>query len=98
MAENNKKFFVSYLQESFEELKKVTWPTRNQAVRLTFIVIGFCLVTAFVIGALDFAFNTGYRSFVIYADKMQSTRPSAAPTPSAPVKAAPADPTPASNN
>ena len=30
---------LNYFQESYEELKKVTWPTRNKAIRLTGIVL-----------------------------------------------------------
>ena len=69
---------VNYVQESFAELKKVTWPTRNQAIRLTFIVIGFCIAAALVVGFLDFAFNTGYRSLVTLSEKVapvQTTTP-----------------------
>jgi len=49
-----------YLRSSFEELSKVTWPTKNQAVRLTMIVLGFCLVIAIVLGAVDFGLNEGF--------------------------------------
>lgn len=68
--ESKKNPIVNYFQESFEELKKVTWPTRNQAIRLTFIVIGFCVVFSFLVGVLDFAFNTGYRSLVNISEKI----------------------------
>lgn len=61
---------INYFQESFEELKRVTWPTRNQAIRLTFIVIGFCIVFSFTVGVLDFVFNTGYRSLVDLSSKI----------------------------
>lgn len=56
-----------YFQESFEELKKVTWLTRNKAIRLTFIVLGFCLVSAALMGVLDLGFNRGYQYLVNYA-------------------------------
>lgn len=55
-----KNAFINYLQASFQELRKVTWPTRNRAVRLTFLVLGFCLVVAIFLGIMDYAFNTGY--------------------------------------
>lgn len=51
---------VNYFRESFEELGKVTWPTKNQAVRLTGIVLVFCLVAAIVIGVFDYGFNELY--------------------------------------
>ncbi|MFH1284128.1 MAG: preprotein translocase subunit SecE [Candidatus Peregrinibacteria bacterium] len=49
-----------YLKNSFEELTKVTWPTKNQAVRLTIIVLIFCVATALFLGAMDYIFNRGY--------------------------------------
>ncbi len=60
----------NYFQDSYQELKKVTWPTRNQSIRLTLIVLGFCMVAAVIMGALDLAFNRGYLSIVNYAAKV----------------------------
>ncbi|MFA7681886.1 MAG: preprotein translocase subunit SecE [Candidatus Peribacteraceae bacterium] len=44
----------TYITEALEELHHVRWPTRQQAVRLSVIVIAFCAVTAASFGALDF--------------------------------------------
>lgn len=63
-AKHKKNPLVNYLQASFEELRKVTWPTRNQAIRLTFLVLGFCMVVAILLGILDFVFGIGYRSLL----------------------------------
>lgn len=73
MSEENERkgnFIIRYFQESFEELRKVTWPTRNQAIRLTFIVIGFCVIFAIFIGVLDFGFNFGYRQLVQFSERV----------------------------
>lgn len=51
----------SYVKSALEELSKVTWPTKNQAVRLTIIVLIFVLVTSFFLGAIDFGFNELYQ-------------------------------------
>ena len=59
---------LNYLDESYQEVRKVSWPTRNQAVRLTFLVLGFCLVAAIAVGAFDFAFFTGYKELTKYAN------------------------------
>ena len=83
LKQRSKNPIVGYVQESYDELKKVTWPTRNQAIRLTFIVIGFCIVLSAIVGVLDFGFNTGYRSLVIYSEKVVP------PLPTAPVQATP---------
>jgi preprotein translocase SecE subunit len=56
--------FTNYVQASVEELRKVSWPTKNRAIRLTFLVLGFCMVAAIIIGVMDFAFNEGHRSLI----------------------------------
>lgn len=53
--------FTTYLRESYEEFRRVTWPTRNKAIRLSGIVLSFVLVSAIFIAALDYAFNMGYQ-------------------------------------
>ena len=50
----------TYLKNSFEELSKVTWPTKKQAVRLTIIVLVFCFVIGTLLTGLDFALDKGY--------------------------------------
>lgn len=50
----------NYIKSSFEELTKVTWPTKNQAVRLTIIVLIFCVLAAVFLGTIDYLFNLGY--------------------------------------
>ena len=52
---------ISYVTNSIEELRKVTWPTRNQAIRLTVIVLGFSLFMAFMVAVIDGLFNTAYK-------------------------------------
>ena len=52
---------IKYFVNAFEELRKVTWPTKNQAIRITAIVLGFCLVTAIFLGVVDGLFNAGYK-------------------------------------
>lgn len=51
---------VAYVKSSLEELTKVTWPTKNQAVRLTIIVLIFCIIIAVFLGVIDYLFNLGY--------------------------------------
>lgn len=44
---------LHYIQGSLEELRLVRWPTQQQAIRLTVIVIGFIAVTAAFFGIVD---------------------------------------------
>lgn len=55
---------LDYFEESYQELKKVSWPTRNQAVKLTILVLAFCLISAVVIGALDALFSYGHQELI----------------------------------
>lgn len=43
----------NYFKHSLEELTKVTWPTKNQAVKLTIVVLIFCLLVALFLGVVD---------------------------------------------
>lgn len=54
-----------YFITSWVELKKVVWPTREQTIRYSLIVIGLSVVTAVFFGVLDFAFNFGLEKFII---------------------------------
>ena len=48
---------VTFLKEVRVELSKVSWPTRNQTVLYTLIVIGISLFMAAFLGLLDFGFK-----------------------------------------
>jgi len=47
---------LSFFFEARDEIKKVTWPTRQQLVRLTIVVIGSSVALAAYLGALDYVF------------------------------------------
>jgi preprotein translocase subunit SecE len=44
---------VQFFKEVVSELKKVTWPTRDETIKLTVVVIAISVVTALFIGGLD---------------------------------------------
>ena len=43
-----------FLGEVWEELGKVTWPTRQEAIRMTITVIVVSVIIAAFIGGLDY--------------------------------------------
>jgi preprotein translocase SecE subunit len=43
-----------YFSEALQELHLVRWPTRQQAIRLSIIVLVFTLVCAAVLGGVDY--------------------------------------------
>jgi preprotein translocase subunit SecE len=48
------KRILLFFQESFAELKKVTWPGREEVVSSTKVVLLSTLIVAAVLGILDF--------------------------------------------
>ena len=44
-----------FLSEAKAELKKVTWPTRKQAMASTAVVLVICAIMAIYLGLIDFA-------------------------------------------
>lgn len=48
---------IRYFQDTGDELRKVTWPTRRQALRLTLIVLGTTLAFMIFLGLLDLLFH-----------------------------------------
>jgi preprotein translocase subunit SecE len=47
-----------YLNESWAELKKVVWPTRETVIRLTVLVVAVSVAVGIYIFVLDRIFNT----------------------------------------
>ncbi|MCX6007677.1 MAG: preprotein translocase subunit SecE, partial [Chloroflexi bacterium] len=52
-----KKRRFTFFTDIISELKKVVWPTRQETVRLSLIVIGLCLVVGLFLGLLDYGFS-----------------------------------------
>ena len=48
---------ITYLKEAREELKKVVWPTRQETIRNTLLVIAISLGVAIFLGIIDFLLN-----------------------------------------
>jgi preprotein translocase subunit SecE len=47
---------VRYYRETVGELKKVVWPTREETLRLTGVVLLVITLTALVLGGFDYVF------------------------------------------
>jgi len=48
------KKIILFFQESFAELKKVTWPSRDDVMSSTKVVLVSTLIIAFILGLVDF--------------------------------------------
>lgn len=55
---------IRYFKQTRAELKKVTWPTREEAIRLTGIVLAVTVVMAVFLGLLDYLLTTVFALFV----------------------------------
>lgn len=45
---------INFLKEVKEELEKVAWPTKQQTIRYTVLVIIIAVVTGLFLGGLDY--------------------------------------------
>lgn len=50
--------FRNFIKSSYQELKKVTWPTKREAARLTAYVIGVSLCVGLFVAGIDYLLNT----------------------------------------
>ncbi len=55
---------VRYFRETWFELKKVSWPTRSEAVNLTLMVIVVTTFLALVLGLMDWVFSSLFGLFL----------------------------------
>jgi len=56
---------ITFLKEVRVELKKVNWPTKNETIKYTLIIIGVSLAVAIFLGGLDFIFTWLISEFII---------------------------------
>jgi preprotein translocase subunit SecE len=55
---------VKYLRDTRAELRKVHWPTRQEAENLTKIVLGVTIAMAALMGLLDYLFSLELRGLI----------------------------------
>lgn len=56
---------INFLKEVQAELKKVNWPTREETIKYTGIVIAASLAVAFFLGGLNYLFTYLLSRFVL---------------------------------
>ncbi|OGY25846.1 MAG: preprotein translocase subunit SecE [Candidatus Woykebacteria bacterium RBG_16_39_9b] len=45
---------INFLKEVQEEMGKVTWPTRNQTIKMSLLVVAVSIIFGVFLGTLDF--------------------------------------------
>jgi len=57
--------FISYIKDTRQELHHVSWPTQNQTIAYTVIVIIVSLLIAGFLGVFDYIFTEGLNMFIL---------------------------------
>lgn len=47
----------NYLVQSYAEARKVTWPTHNQTINYSILVVGLCVGFGIFFSLLDYGFS-----------------------------------------
>ncbi|MFN7088846.1 MAG: preprotein translocase subunit SecE [Candidatus Paceibacteria bacterium] len=55
---------ITFLRETRVELKRVNWPSREETIRYTLIVIGLSAVIAVLLGAFDLIYTQILERFI----------------------------------
>lgn len=55
---------ITYLREAREEIRKVSWPTREELRLHTIAVIAVSVIVALYFGLLDWALNAGFQALL----------------------------------
>ena len=55
----------TFLQETFSELRKSVWPSREETSRLTVVVIALSIAAGFFLGGLDRIFAETFTKYVL---------------------------------
>ena len=55
---------VVFLQETYSELRKSVWPSREETSRLTVVVIILAIAAGFFLGGLDRIFSEVFTRFI----------------------------------
>lgn len=55
---------TEYIKETRGEMRHVNWPTRNQAMNYTLLVIGISIATSIVLSIADYVFGLGLEKFI----------------------------------
>lgn len=58
---------TTYINESITELRQVRWPTRQQAIRFSAVVIAFVFVSAIFFGLIDIGLSELMKTLLGYA-------------------------------
>jgi len=56
---------VSFINEVRAELRKITWPSKDELIGATIIVCILTVIFAMILGGMDFIFSYVIKQFII---------------------------------
>ncbi len=56
---------TNYFKDTRSEMKHVSWPTQNQTVNFTIMVLGISIFTGLLLGLFDIIFQLGLKEFIL---------------------------------
>jgi preprotein translocase subunit SecE len=57
VASNYAASITQYLRDTRSELNKVVWPTREEAINLTIVVLIVTIIMTIILGGIDWVFS-----------------------------------------
>jgi preprotein translocase subunit SecE len=56
--------FTEYFKDSYAEMRRVVWPSRNQAIQHTIVVVILSVLVGAFLGLLDLGFSIGIQQLL----------------------------------
>lgn len=56
---------IAYFKQAYDELNKVTWPSKKQTQNYTAVVIALSVAVLIFFTVLDYIFETGIRQLIL---------------------------------
>jgi preprotein translocase subunit SecE len=56
---------IRYIKESYAELRKVSWPSRETTIRYTVIVAAASVIVGAVVGGIDFLLTYAFEKIIL---------------------------------
>jgi preprotein translocase subunit SecE len=64
-----------FLREAYAELRKVVWPTRRRAAKLTVMVITVTIAMSAFLATVDYGLNQGIKAVIDSTEKSNTQAP-----------------------
>lgn len=66
---------MKFFKDSYKELEKVTWPTKNHAISITILTVVFTVIATAFLTVVDGSFKEFYNYLIDVSPKSQAVAP-----------------------